>query len=417
MRRLNAPEAVKVGLGRGLMLFTWSPDVRGQGVPLPDLHERQLRAGSIVETVTTPLTSYAPLLTQRGYTNGGKLWWRLAVVDEGGNVGAYTTGRRGAAARDEGHACKGSLTPRRRGTLIVTVRDAKGRAVRKALVRVSGAGARGRKRTSRKGVAKIRVRPTRRGTIKIVVKRRGFKNGSAQRPRRTAGGRPMSRSPVTVSDAQRRVLCERCTVADRPLSRLRGLLGRSELPRRRGPAAPPVAVHPHLVHAVPDRRAVPRPGPPRAGRPARAAPVAHGLADGRACRARARRGRGAACGTSVPATSSCSTRSEATMAAEHVISAAAVARGRSPRSTRRLAGLAVSPAVIVLAGVVALAALLRLGLTPYGVMAAGSLGVLVVLSVDRPADAAPPEQDPAARRPRPYSRRRRCSIPSGCWRR
>jgi uncharacterized membrane protein (UPF0127 family) len=27
-----------------------------------------------------------------------------------------------------------------------------------------------------------------------------------------------------------RVLCERCVVADRPLSRLRGLLGRSELP-------------------------------------------------------------------------------------------------------------------------------------------------------------------------------------------
>ncbi len=83
---------------------------------------------------------------------------------------------------------KGALAPRRRGTLIVTVRDAKRRAVRKALVRVSGAGAHGRKRTSKKGVAKIRVRPTRRGTIKIVVKRRGFKNGSAQRSASDGGG-------------------------------------------------------------------------------------------------------------------------------------------------------------------------------------------------------------------------------------
>jgi uncharacterized protein len=39
----------------------------------------------------------------------------------------------------------------------------------------------------------------------------------------------MSRAPVTVTDAERRLVCERCTVADRMLARLRGLLGRSEL--------------------------------------------------------------------------------------------------------------------------------------------------------------------------------------------
>jgi uncharacterized protein len=35
---------------------------------------------------------------------------------------------------------------------------------------------------------------------------------------------------VLAADSGGRVLCERCVVADRPLSRLRGLLGRSELP-------------------------------------------------------------------------------------------------------------------------------------------------------------------------------------------
>ena len=44
----------------------------------------------------------------------------------------------------------------------------------------------------------------------------------------------MSRSPVTVTDGQGRVLCERCSIADRALSRLRGLLGRSELPPGEG---------------------------------------------------------------------------------------------------------------------------------------------------------------------------------------
>lgn len=34
---------------------------------------------------------------------------------------------------------------------------------------------------------------------------------------------------TTIEDADGRVVCERCTVADRPLTRLRGLLGRREL--------------------------------------------------------------------------------------------------------------------------------------------------------------------------------------------
>lgn len=35
---------------------------------------------------------------------------------------------------------------------------------------------------------------------------------------------------TTIEDAHGRVVCERCTVADRPLTRLRGLLGRRALP-------------------------------------------------------------------------------------------------------------------------------------------------------------------------------------------
>jgi uncharacterized membrane protein (UPF0127 family) len=44
----------------------------------------------------------------------------------------------------------------------------------------------------------------------------------------------MSRLAVTVTDEEQRVLCARCAVADRPLTRLRGLLGRRELPADEG---------------------------------------------------------------------------------------------------------------------------------------------------------------------------------------
>jgi uncharacterized membrane protein (UPF0127 family) len=51
----------------------------------------------------------------------------------------------------------------------------------------------------------------------------------------------MRRSPVTVTDVERRVVCERCTVADRALSRLRGLLGRAVLPASEGVLLRPAA--------------------------------------------------------------------------------------------------------------------------------------------------------------------------------
>ena len=39
---------------------------------------------------------------------------------------------------------------------------------------------------------------------------------------------------TTIEDGHGRLVCERCTVADRPLARLRGLLGRRELPAGEG---------------------------------------------------------------------------------------------------------------------------------------------------------------------------------------
>jgi uncharacterized protein len=38
------------------------------------------------------------------------------------------------------------------------------------------------------------------------------------------------KADMTIEDAHGHVVCERCAVADRPLARLRGLLGRRELP-------------------------------------------------------------------------------------------------------------------------------------------------------------------------------------------
>src|ERR671936_275622 len=45
---------------------------------------------------------------------------------------------------------------------------------------------------------------------------------------------PVARPPITIEDERGRVVCERCVLADRPLSRLMGLMGRRRLPRGHG---------------------------------------------------------------------------------------------------------------------------------------------------------------------------------------
>ena len=44
----------------------------------------------------------------------------------------------------------------------------------------------------------------------------------------------MARTHMTIEDEFGRVVCERCAIADGPLTRLRGLLGRRALPRGEG---------------------------------------------------------------------------------------------------------------------------------------------------------------------------------------
>jgi hypothetical protein len=63
--------------------------------------------------------------------------------------------------------------------LQVVVTNAKGRVVRGARVTLRGVGVRGRKRTSKKGVARFRVRPKARGKIRVRADKRGFRPGSA----------------------------------------------------------------------------------------------------------------------------------------------------------------------------------------------------------------------------------------------
>ena len=74
----------------------------------------------------------------------------------------------------------GKLRRGRTGGLKLKLTSATGKVVPKATVRISGAGIRAmRKVSSKRGTVSAKVRPKRRGTVVITVKRAGYQDGRA----------------------------------------------------------------------------------------------------------------------------------------------------------------------------------------------------------------------------------------------
>ncbi|MGH3033190.1 MAG: hypothetical protein ACRDON_01360 [Gaiellaceae bacterium] len=74
------------------VLMSWDPKMGARNYRV-QVSTRQ-DFGTIVESVATDNTSYAPLLTQLAYSTGGTFYWRVAAADDIiANVGDYTPAR------------------------------------------------------------------------------------------------------------------------------------------------------------------------------------------------------------------------------------------------------------------------------------------------------------------------------------
>jgi hypothetical protein len=136
----------------------------------------------IVDTHLMSNTNYAPRLSQLGFLNGGLLYWRVAALDEDNNVGGWATGTF-KLPRAMRVTVSGFLLKRKRGMIMVTAQTIKGKAIRRASVKVRGAGVRARpKRTRRNGTAKFRLRTRRTGNLTFTVSKRGYRTAKAVLP-------------------------------------------------------------------------------------------------------------------------------------------------------------------------------------------------------------------------------------------
>jgi hypothetical protein len=176
-RRIDAPGKAVGRKSAGTMLLSWEPYEGAKSYRVQISSDPDFRA--IVESGQPQESTWAPKLTASAYRAGGKLYWRVAATDEGGNVGAWSSGkftlRRALVLSVRGSAQRG-----RRGRLRVSVKDLAGRRLNSARVVVRGAGAgRAHKRT-RKGTAAFTLRPRKRGNLVFTASKRGYRTATAR---------------------------------------------------------------------------------------------------------------------------------------------------------------------------------------------------------------------------------------------
>jgi protein-S-isoprenylcysteine O-methyltransferase Ste14 len=175
-RTIAEPIGLHSNGSRKYPLLVWDPKpgVKSYQLQISTRHD----FARLVESVATDNTSYAPLLTHSAYAGDDPIYWRVAAVDEGRNVGDWSQTHRIGVVRRMKLRARGTLKRRQTRTIVITVLSGGNRPIAGAAVRASGAGAkRMARRTNQRGTVTFRVRPRLRGSVVFRATKSGY--GSA----------------------------------------------------------------------------------------------------------------------------------------------------------------------------------------------------------------------------------------------
>jgi hypothetical protein len=129
---------------------------------------------------TTDQASYTPTLTQQDFIDGGAMYWRVAVVDPDGNIGAFSKAKKFTLLARMQVSLTGQQAHGVPAVVTVTVLNAKGAPLKGAAVKLRGVGVNtGAKRTSKKGIVTFSIKPTRIGNLTVTATKKLFKAGSS----------------------------------------------------------------------------------------------------------------------------------------------------------------------------------------------------------------------------------------------
>jgi hypothetical protein len=177
-RRIATPSAVRTAKAGRSALLSWDPArmARSYRVQVGTTDS----FSQIIEQTTTDNTAWAPTMLSRLFEGTTGLYWRVATVDEGGNVGGWATSPLRSAPRARIRV-RGSLRLNRTGTVRVTVTGRGSRRLKGAIVRVRGAGVVSRpKATGKRGVVRLRLKPRARGFLRFSAEKSGYSPARAK---------------------------------------------------------------------------------------------------------------------------------------------------------------------------------------------------------------------------------------------
>ena len=170
-RRIATPTGLRVARNGPGALVSWDPAVMAQKYRVQFSDSDSF--STVIEQVTTDNTSVAPKMIAPQFGQGKALYWRVATVDEGNNAGGWAAAAL-AAPKPLRLRVSGALRHGRRGTVRVTVTSTSGRGVR-AAVTLSGVGVMARpRRASSRGAVTFRVRPSKRGKLRVRAEAKGY---------------------------------------------------------------------------------------------------------------------------------------------------------------------------------------------------------------------------------------------------
>jgi hypothetical protein len=170
-RIISPPPGPRVTRSKTRLTFGWGPAAAATSYQVEVSTSESF--SSTIESARTNNTSWAPSLASPVYMTKTPLYWRVATVDDGGNVGAFISAqvRAGKAMTVR---VTGRLRRNARTRIKVRVRGS-GKALRSASVRASGAGVAAiTKRTGKSGTTSFRLRPTKKGSVTLTVKHTGY---------------------------------------------------------------------------------------------------------------------------------------------------------------------------------------------------------------------------------------------------
>ena len=170
-RVIASPAAIRTTKAHGGSLLSWDPVMQARQYRVQIATDDSF--STIVEQANTSNTSYAPRMLMSAFDLGVPLYWRVATVDEGFNLGGWVSAplRRARASRIR---VRGTLRAGRRGTLRVRVTNTRGRGLSGATVRASGAGISMRRQTRRGGRLTLRVLPVASGKVRLTAEKSGY---------------------------------------------------------------------------------------------------------------------------------------------------------------------------------------------------------------------------------------------------